>query len=163
MGPTVAIHMFRWNGLSAVDAKGRLSVPAAYRQTIEARGGGKDILVSKHQKDPCITCYDRGYEARLAEMLDEQRRIELGRGDADSHFRRSRGAFGTAAIVSWDTSGRIVLPPFLKDRAGIDALALFVAFGDGFEIWNPQTALAQNDEELSELAAFHLREKGADA
>lgn len=159
----MAVHMFRWNGLSAVDSKGRLSVPAAYRQTIEARGGGKEILVSKHQKDPCITCYDRGHEERIAAMLDEQRVIELGRGDNDSHFRRSRGAFGTATIVQWDTSGRIVLPPFLKDRAGIDSLALFVAFGDGFEIWDPQRALDQPDEELRELAAFYLREKEAGA
>jgi MraZ protein len=147
--------------LSAVDAKGRLSIPAAYRQTVEARGGGREILVSKRPDDPCIICYDPAFEERLAERLDEQRRAEIGRGDADGHSRRARGVFGTADIVSWDTSGRIVLPPFLKDRAGIDSLALFVAFGEGFEIWNPRTALGQNDEELRELAAFYLREKGA--
>jgi MraZ protein len=159
----VAGQWFKGNGLSSVDPKGRLSVPAAFRQTIEARGGGKEILVSRHETDPCLVCYDRGYEETLQEDLQRQRRLEQERGAASGHSRRSRGAFGTADVVGWDSSGRIILPAFLKDRARIDATALFVAFGEGFEIWDPKTALAHDDEELRELAGFHLREKGGAA
>ncbi|MEA3029705.1 MAG: transcriptional regulator MraZ [Sphingomonadales bacterium] len=161
-GAEVAGQKFRWHGLSSVDLKGRLSVPAAYRQTIEARGGGRDILMSKHPGAPCIVCYDRGFEEELDRDLKEQRRIELERGDNISFIRRHRGIYSTSAPVSWDSSGRVILPDYLKDRAHIGAAALFVAFGDGFEIWDPQTALEQaEDEDLRELAAFHLREKGA--
>jgi MraZ protein len=161
-GAEVAGQKFRWHGLSLVDLKGRLSVPAAYRQTIEARGGGRDILMSKHTDAPCITCYDRLYEDERDQELKEQRKIELGRGDDKSASRRQRGIYATTASLSWDPSGRVVLPEFLKDRAGIGTAALFVGAGDTFEIWDPQTALAQEeDEELRELAAFHLRQKGA--
>ena len=158
----MAGQKFRWHGLSTIDLKGRLSVPAAYRQTIEARGGGRDILMSKHPNAPCIVCYDRGFEEELDQDLKEQRRIELERGDNSSFFRRNRGVYSTATTVSWDSSGRIILPDFLKDRAKVGATALFVAFGDGFEIWDPRTALEQEeDEDLRELAAYHLRQKGA--
>jgi len=158
----VAGQKFRWHGLSMVDPKGRLSVPAAYRQAIEARGGGRDILMSKHTDAPCITCYDRLYEDERDKELKEQRTIELGRGDDKSASRRQRGIYSTTASVSWDPSGRIVLPEFLKDRAAIEAAALFVGVGDTFEIWDPKTALEQTeDEDLRELAAFHLRQKGS--
>jgi len=157
----VAGQAFRWHGLSSVDLKGRLSVPAAYRQTIEARGGGKEILLSKHPDALCIVCYDIGFEAELDRDLKEQRKIELERGDSTSFFKRNRGIYSTTSTVSWDSSGRIILPDFLKDRARIDKTALFVAFGAGFEIWDPQTALDQDDDaELRELAAYHLRQKG---
>lgn len=158
----VAGQKFNWHGLSNVDPKGRLSVPAAYRQTIEARGGGRDILMSKHPNAPCIVCYDLGFEKELDQDLKDQKKIELERGDNISFFRRHRGIYSTTAPVSWDSSGRVILPDYLRDRANIDAAALFVAFGDGFEIWDPQTALEQKeDEDLRELAAYHLRQKGA--
>lgn len=157
----VAGQLFKGNGLSTVDPKGRLSVPAVFRQAIEARGGGKEILVSKHESDPCLVCYDRGHEEILQKDLLRQRDLEQERGAASGHAKRSRGAFGAADVVGWDSSGRIVLPPFLRSRARIEAMALFVGSGDGFEIWDPQTALDHDDEELRELAAFHLRGKGS--
>lgn len=152
---------FKGNALSNVDAKGRLSVPAAFRQTIEARGGGKDILVSKHETDSCLVCYDRGYEDLLEKDLLRQREIEQERGVPSGHSRRSRGAWGSADTLSWDPSGRVILPPYLKSRAGIETMALFIGTGAGFEIWDPRTALDHEDEDLRELAAFHLDQKGA--
>jgi len=154
----VAGQRFKWHGLSNVDRKGRLSVPAAYRQTIEARGGGRDIMMSRHPSAPCIVCYDRASEDEVDLDLKEQKKIELERGDKTSFITRNRGIYMSSAEASWDPSGRVILPDYLRDRAGITDAALFVAFGDGFEIWDPQTALEQKqDEGLRDLAAYHLR------
>jgi MraZ protein len=154
----VAGQRFKWHGLSNVDRKGRLSVPAAYRQAIEARGGGRDIMMSRHPSAPCIVCYDRGTEDEVDRDLKEQKRIELERGDKTSFITRNRGIYMSSAEVSWDPSGRVILPDYLRDRAGITDAALFVAFGDGFEIWDPKSALEQKqDEGLRDLAEYHLR------
>jgi MraZ protein len=164
----VAGQYFSGSALSAVDAKGRVSIPAAFRAVVEARcgAGTKDLYLRKHDSDPCFSGYDRGYQDALIEDLQEQRRLERAKGAEGSesaHSRRSRNAFGTAEPVSWDGSGRIVLPDFLKRRLGIADLALFVGAGDTFEIWEPRTALESGDEELRELAAYHLEARGAKA
>jgi MraZ protein len=62
--------------------------------------------------------------------------------------------------VPYDTSGRIILPPMMRRKGQIEDLALFVGIGGTFEIWNPRLALESGDEELRELAAYRLEEKG---
>jgi MraZ protein len=46
-----------------------------------------------------------------------------------------------------DPTGRIVLPAKLRDKLGLDGMARFVASGDTFEIWNPDTydAMVETD------------------
>lgn len=154
----MAGQKFRGHGLSNVDPKGRLSVPAAYRQAIEARGGGREMLISKHPDVPCIVCYDRLYEEERDTDLKAQRTIELNRGDNKSANVRQRGIYSTSLQISWDPSGRIILPDYLRDRANITTAGLFVGVGDTFEIWDLETARdQQEDDELRELAAYFLR------
>ena len=62
--------------------------------------------------------------------------------------------------VPYDSSGRIILPPMLRRKGRIEDLALFVGIGGTFEIWNPRLALDQGDEDLREIAAYRLEEKG---
>lgn len=156
----MAVHNFRWHAVTTVDPKGRLSIPATYRQVIEGRGGGREILIGKHATDPCLVCYDPGQEEKLTERLDEQRVADLARGDADAHAKRSRDFFGNADIYSWDPSGRVSLHPFLKKTAKLDSVALFIGFGQGFEIWDLRTAYEQSDQRLREAAEFYLSERG---
>ncbi len=62
--------------------------------------------------------------------------------------------------VPYDTSGRIVLPPMMRRKGGIEDLALFVGVGGTVEIWNPRIALEQGDADLKDIAAWRLEEKG---
>ena len=48
-------------------------------------------------------------------------------------------AFGATEEVPYDSSGRIVLPPMMRRKGGIEDLALFLGAGETFQIWNPQT------------------------
>ena len=70
------------------------------------------------------------------------------------------GLLGGTLDIPYDTSGRIILPPRLKRRAGIEDLALFVGMGGEFLIWNPQTALKSESKALRDLAADLLDERG---
>lgn len=154
-------HLFNGSALNAVDAKGRLSVPAFLRGVVERRSDAKAIILGAHEVDPCLTAYDRGY-ARILHAENERRRLneEAQGGDAASHYSRARRTFGITEDVPYDTSGRIILPPMMRKKGQIEDLALFVGVGGTFEIWNPHLALKSGDADLRELAAYRLEEKG---
>ena len=84
-------------------------------------------------------------------------------GNNAAHSRRARRTFGLTEDVSYDPSGRIILPPMMRRKGRIEDLALFVGVGGTFEIWNPHVALEHGDEDLRELAAYKLEEKGLSA
>jgi MraZ protein len=156
-------HLFNGSALNAVDAKGRLSIPAFIRSVVERRSDAKAIVVGAHEVDPCLTAYDRGYSRHL-HIENERRRLleegQSGSGDNVGHFRRARRTFGLTEDVPYDPSGRIILPPMMRRKGRIEDLALFVGVGGTFEIWNPLTALEHGDEDLRELAAYRLEERG---
>ena len=80
-------HLFQGSALNAVDAKGRVSVPAFLRSVIERRGDARTITLAKHEVFPALSAYDPAYAAlkyakleRLAEITvpeDHIPRIEL--------------------------------------------------------------------------------------
>jgi MraZ protein len=154
-------HLFNGSALNAVDAKGRLSVPAFIRGVVERRSDAKAIVIGQHAVDPCLTAYDRGYGRHLQLELERKRlQEETQGGDAAAHYSRARRTFGITEDVPYDTSGRIILPPMMRRKGQIEDLALFVGVGGTFEIWNPYVALATGDEDLKDLAAYRLEEKG---
>ena len=154
-------HLFNGSALSAVDAKGRLSVPAFIRGVIERRSDAKAVVIGTHELSPCLNAYDRGY-AKILYAENERRRLieEAAGGDVAAHHARARRTFGLTEDVPYDTSGRIILPPMMRRKGQIEDLALFVGIGGTFEIWNPQLALKSDDEDLRDLAAYRLEEKG---
>lgn len=154
-------HLFNGSALTAVDAKGRLSVPAFIRGVIERRSDARAVVIGAHEVDPCLTAYDRGY-ARILHAENERRRLnEEAAGAAPAaHYARARRTFGLTEDVPYDSSGRIILPPMMRRKGRIEDLALFVGAGGTFEIWNPQLALESGDEDLRALAAYRLEERG---
>ncbi|HEV2867018.1 MAG TPA: division/cell wall cluster transcriptional repressor MraZ [Allosphingosinicella sp.] len=152
-------HLFNGSALNAVDAKGRLSVPAFIRSVIERRSDAKALIIGAHEVDPCLTAYDRNY-ARNLFVENERRRLNEEGADPQAHFARARRTFGVTEEVPYDSSGRIILPPMMRRRGRIEDLALFVGVGGTFEIWNPRLALESSDEDLRDLAAYRLEERG---
>ena len=154
-------HLFNGSALNAVDAKGRLSVPAFIRQVIERRSDARAIIIGAHEVDPCLTAYDLNY-ARNLYSENERRRLNEESADPGAHFARARRTFGITEEVGYDGSGRIILPPMMRRKGRIDDLALFVGVGGTFEIWNPRLAMESGDADLRELAAYRLEERGVE-
>jgi MraZ protein len=154
-------HLFNGSALNAVDAKARVSIPAFIRSVVERRSDAKAVVIGAHEFDPCLTAYDRGFARHLHSENERRRLIEEGQGgDPQTHFSRARRTFGLTEDVPYDPSGRIILPPMMRRKGRIEDLALFVGVGGTFEIWNPYVALEHGDEDLRELAAYRLEEKG---
>ena len=119
-----------------IDAKGRVSIPASFRAVL-----GRDSYSGDEGSG--IYCYptldapalDAGGE-RLAKKIDA---LLSGLPDySDERDQLSVALYSDVQVLNIDGDGRIVLPPGLRNQAGISTEATFVGMGDKFQIWEPR-------------------------
>jgi MraZ protein len=147
--------LFHGSALCEVDAEGNVRVPEFLSHALPAEPDA--LVVAKHAADRCLVAYGRGHLRKLRARAERRRRIEEERGeDGGAHDRRMRRTFGLSDRLSCDAQ-RFHLSDAMRHLGRIDRLALFVGTGDSFEIWNPQLALENDDEQLRALAEFRLR------
>jgi MraZ protein len=158
-------HLFQGSALNAVDAKGRVSIPAFLRGVIERRGDARTIVLAKHEAFPCLSAYDPAYaalkHAKLERLLEKE---ETTSADAQLEYQqRNLMAFAATEEVPYDSSGRILMPPMMRRKGQIGDLVLFLGTGETFQIWNPDLLLGDEriPEDLKDIARFRLEERGA--
>ena len=159
-------HLFQGSALNAVDAKGRVSVPAFLRAVIEKRGDARTIVLAKHDSFPALSAYDPAFAAMRHAKLERLLEKEETSPDAELEYqRRNMMAFAATEETPYDSSGRIVLPPMMRRKGGIEDLALFLGTGETFQIWNPKLFLgdARIPEDMKDIARFRLEERGLGA
>ena len=159
-------HLFQGSALNAVDAKGRVSVPAFLRAVIEKRGDARTIVLAKHNSFPALSAYDPAFAAMRHAKLERLLEKEETSPDAELEYqRRNMMAFAATEETPYDSSGRIVLPPMMRRKGGIEDLALFLGTGETFQIWNPKLFLgdARIPEDMKDIARFRLEERGLGA
>ena len=156
-------HLFQGSALNAVDAKGRVSVPAFLRAVIERRGDARTIVLAKHDAFPALSAYDPAYAAlkhsKIERLLEKQETDPAA--DLD-YARRTMMAFGATEEVPYDSSGRVVLPPMMRRKGQIEDVALFIGVGETFQIWNPKLFLADPNipDDMKDIARVRLNERG---
>jgi MraZ protein len=157
-------HLFQGSALNAVDAKGRVSIPAFLRGVIERRGDARTIVLAKHESFACLSAYDPAYaalkHAKLERLLEKE---ETGADAQLEYQQRNLMAFAATEEVPYDSSGRIVFPPMMRRKGQIGDLALFLGAGETFQIWNPELLLkdARIPDDLKDIARYRLEERGA--
>jgi len=108
-----------------VDDKGRIAVPAKFRAQL-----AEGAFVSRWL-DACLAIHTRAGWDALAEKV-----AGLPITDQGSRlFQRFIFAGGVEAEL--DRQGRILLPAFLREAAGLDGEAVVVGSRDHAEIWAP--------------------------
>lgn len=157
-------HLFQGSALNAVDAKGRVSIPAFLRSVIERRGSARTITLAKHEVFPCLTAYDPAYSAvkhsKLERLLEKE---ETSPDSALDYQQRNLMAFAATEEVPYDSSGRILFPPMMRMKGKIAELALFLGAGETFQIWNPEIFLGDDriPDDMKDIARFRIEERGA--
>ena len=115
-----------------IDAKGRVSIPAAFRAVLERDGYAGGIYCYPSLDSPAL---DAGGE-RLAKKIDE---LLADLPDySDERDELSVALYGDVQVLSIDQDGRIVLPEALRAHAGITGQVTFVGLGDKFQMWEPE-------------------------
>src|SRR3990172_6858138 len=102
--------MFRGSFEHAIDDKGRLSIPARYREILKRRRERELVLVDL-LFDTCIAAYPIKAWQKIEQNL-------LNRGNSDKRFREYARLISAHAVESpVDSQGRILVPPQLREAA----------------------------------------------
>lgn len=107
-----------------IDEKGRMTIPASYRDLLDGsafvtRGFEQNLMVLPPEKF-----------AQLAESISDASMTAADGRD----FRR--WIFSSAVRAEVDKAGRILIPQFLRTFAGLDGDAVVVGNGTYFEVWS---------------------------
>ena len=145
----VAGGFFQSQALNAVDAKGRVSVPALFRSTIEerARVAGKSpesntLMIGQHANKQSLTAYDEVSSDEIYRRVEQSVAELPAAGRFDALEAAYADTFGHLEPIKFDGAGRMQLSSILRKLAGIEDLAYFIGAGASFQIWNPKRALA---------------------
>jgi MraZ protein len=143
------VAVFRGVFIVNLDTKGRLAIPAKYRERLQASCDSQ--LVVTVDRDRCLLLYPEP-EWELIES-------KLAALPAFDNTARAiqRLYIGNAQEVEMDAQGRILLPQYLRDFASLDKRVAFVGQGSKFELWsepawNARNEAALSDEGIGELA-----------
>ena len=136
-----------YRGINAVnlDSKGRVSLPARAREELLKNDGGK-LIITIDTDSPCLLLYP------LAEWQKIEQKIQALPSFNKATRRIQRLLIGHAADVEIDSSGRVLVPPLLREYANLEKELVLIGQGNKLEIWDKQYWQKHRDEWLAEEA-----------
>lgn len=137
--------------IHTLDPKKRLSLPAKFRKEV-----GKKVVIT-NGLDNCLFVYPVAQWEKLTTKM-----AELPMGQSDSRGF-SRFFLGGAVETEVDSIGRILIPDFLKQFAGLKNRIAVVGMHDRIEIWDERMwrAYRTRMEKQADTLAEKLGELGA--
>ena len=127
-----------------LDTKGRISVPASFRAAV-ASDKFSGVVLYRSFTGKCIEGLSMSRMESLASATDKMSIFDTTLDDVTAML------FADARPVSFDVTGRIIIPADLLLHAGITDRAVFVGRGPGFQIWNPDEFRRMQDAAMNRL------------
>jgi MraZ protein len=114
----------------SIDAKGRTSLPAKFREILSAQGADK-LFITIDLIDDCLTAFAPAAWTSFAAKV-------AARSMFDPDIRRIARAFiAPAHECPVDKLGRILIPPTLREAVGIVEEITWAGTVERIEIWTP--------------------------
>ncbi|HEX5364221.1 MAG TPA: division/cell wall cluster transcriptional repressor MraZ [Gallionella sp.] len=133
--------MFQGSTQLSVDSKGRLAIPARYRDMLLAHCAGSLVLTA--DADGCLLIYPQPDWQPIREKL-------LKLSALNPRIRAlQRLLVGHAEEVVMDGAGRVLVSPTLRSYAALDKHVMLIGQGNKFELWDEAKWQAQQDIALS--------------
>jgi MraZ protein len=137
---------FLSNSVNNIDAKGRVSVPAPFRQVLAARGH-RELYALQAIGQPAIDVGGMDllerYETRMAQEDPF----------SEDYSDMSLFAYGDGAFLKFDAEGRIMVTDFIRSHTGITDRVAFVGRNHFFQLWEPSRFEAYRAEARARLTA----------
>lgn len=145
--------MKKFRGVSqlSIDAKGRMVLPARYREAL-SEICQNELVITVDTDQPCLLIYPVNEWEIIQDKID-----------ALPSFNKvtrkiQRLLVGYADDVTVDANGRLLLPATHRKYAKLEKKALLIGQGKKFELWDEETWnhsreqwLKEVDEELPEI------------
>ena len=134
------------------DQKGRMAVPARYRDVI-CDESENHLIVTRSLFDRCLWIYPADEWDSVVSSLGELPTI------SDPLCRTiKRVILGSAVDCTMDSQSRILIPQELREAADLDKRAYLIGFNNKFELWSEASYKAQlkADEELLSSACQQM-------
>jgi MraZ protein len=139
--------MFRGQSRHNIDSKGRVSLPARFRDAL-LRTNETGLILTPDPFEPCLHLYPLGaweeFERKVSALPSMDRNI--------IQFRRLY--ISPAIDVEVDGAGRIRIPPDLRQKAQLEKEALWAGMGLKAELWSTplwEAAIAMTDEQRADF------------
>jgi MraZ protein len=113
---------------ATLDTKGRFLLPAGFKKQLTEEAGNQFVINRGFEK--CLTLYPmKSWEPIFS---------EIGKlNDFDPKVREFRRYFlNGATVLEMDSAGRLLVPPNLKEHAGLEKDIVLVAAMNKIEIWD---------------------------
>jgi len=136
--------LFRGANAVSLDVKGRIAMPSRYRDELSVRCSGK-LIVTVDAVDPCLNIYP------LPEWEVIENKLRQMPSLREETRRLHRTLIGSAQDIELDGNGRFLIPPRLRQRAGLDKKVVLVGQLNKFQLWDENT---WNAIELDDMAAI---------
>ena len=124
-----------------MDAKGRLAIPTKVRELLQSDCSG-NIVVTANTTEKCLLVYP---EPRWQEKLPEIKNLPSTNKKA-ARIKRVVLGYATSLEVG-ESNGRVLIPPTLRDYAGLEKKIVLVGQVDYLELWSEDNWQAYLNEE----------------
>lgn len=135
--------MFRGINSVNLDTKGRMALPARFREAFGDQGSNQ-LVVTIDSRERCLLLYPLkewdAVQARLESLSNMKRNARL----------LQRLMIGHASDVDLDGNGRLLLPGMLREFAGLNKKLVLLGQGNKIEIWSEEMWQKRLDEWLDE-------------
>jgi MraZ protein len=113
-----------------IDKKGRVSVPASFRAVLmkESFAG---MIAFRSLALPAVEGFGM---ARMEKLSADTETLDVF---SESYSDLTASIFADAHPLSFDSEGRVLLSPPLREHAELTDTATFIGRGTTFQIWNP--------------------------
>jgi MraZ protein len=117
--------------VNKIDAKGRVSVPAKFRDILEAQGS-RTLYARASTAGPAIVAGGAEWMATLHDMIEQHD------PSSEVHDDFAYTLLGDTVELNLDGEGRVGLPDDLVRHASLEEAVAFVGLGNCFELWEPR-------------------------
>ena len=131
--------MFSGSHSINMDAKGRLAIPARFREALATACGGR-LVITADFRERCLLVYPEPEWLEIAEKINKLPNI------TKAERRIQRRVIGNAQEQDMDANGRIVVPPTLRSFAGLEKKLMLVGQGKKLELWSEPLWFEMLDE-----------------
>lgn len=120
-----------YRGINAInlDAKGRMVMPTKYRVQLQTDAESR-IVITIDTEEKCLLLYP------LPVWEEIEKKIEALPSFNPITRRIQRLLIGHASEQEFDSNGRVLLPPLLREYAGLEKEIMLVGQGKKFEVWS---------------------------